>query len=69
MSTTPNTLALSANLPAQVTLASEHVTGSYGKAPARPTVASPRRSLIINHRTVAFSLPGRAMPTAYAGIY
>jgi hypothetical protein len=25
--------------------------------------------LIINHRTVAVSLPGMAMPTAYAGIY
>ncbi len=69
MSTTPNTPALSANLPAQVTLASEHVTGSYAKAPARATVASPRRSLIINHRTVAFSLSGIAMPTAYAVTY
>jgi len=41
MSTTPNTSALSANLPAQVTLASEHVTDSYAKALARATVASP----------------------------
>ena len=41
MSTTPNTPALSANLPAQVTLASGHVTGSYAKALARATVASP----------------------------
>ena len=41
MSTTPNTPALSANLPAQVTLASEHLTGSYAKALARATAASP----------------------------
>ena len=41
MSTTPNTPAPSANLPAQVTLASEHVTGSYAAAPAR---ASPRQA-------------------------
>ena len=41
MSTTPNTPALSANLPAQVTLASEHVTDSSAKALARAAVASP----------------------------
>src|SRR5712691_8077427 len=41
MSTTPNTPARSANLPAQVTLASEHVTGSCAKAPAGATAASP----------------------------
>jgi hypothetical protein len=35
MSTTPNTPALSANLPALVTLASGHVTGSYAEALAR----------------------------------
>ena len=40
MSTTPNTPALSANLPAQVTLASGHVTGAYAEAPARARVAS-----------------------------
>ena len=41
MSTTPNTPALSANLPAQVMLASEHVTDSSAKALARAAVASP----------------------------
>jgi hypothetical protein len=41
MSTTPNTPAPSANLPAQVGLASEHVTDSSAKAPARAAVASP----------------------------
>ena len=41
MSTTPNTPALSANLPAQVTLAAEHVTDSHAKALAGATVASP----------------------------
>jgi hypothetical protein len=41
MSTTPNTPALSANLPAQVTLASEHLTDSSAKALARATAASP----------------------------
>jgi hypothetical protein len=40
MSTTPNTPALSANLPAQVTLASEHVTDAYAEAPAGARVAS-----------------------------
>jgi hypothetical protein len=40
MSTTPNSPALSANLPAQVTLASEHVTDSYAEAPAGARVAS-----------------------------
>jgi hypothetical protein len=35
MSTTPNTPAPSATLPAQVTPASGHVTGSYAAAPAR----------------------------------
>ena len=35
MSTTPNTPALSANLPAPVTPASGHLTGSYAEAPAR----------------------------------
>jgi hypothetical protein len=40
MSTTPNTQALSANLPAQVTLAPEHVTDSYAEAPAGARVAS-----------------------------
>jgi hypothetical protein len=40
MSTTPNTPVLSANLPAQVTLASGHVTGSYAEAPARARAAS-----------------------------
>jgi hypothetical protein len=40
MSTTPNTPALSANLPAQVTLASAHLTGSYAEAPARARAAS-----------------------------
>src|SRR5260370_15673563 len=41
MSTTPTTRALSANLPAQVTLAAEHVTGSHAKALAGATRASP----------------------------
>ena len=41
MGTTPNTPALSANLPAQVTLAAEHVTDSHPKALAGATVASP----------------------------
>jgi len=41
MSTTPNTPALSANLPAQGTLASAHVTGSRAEAPAGATAASP----------------------------
>ncbi len=41
MSTTPNTPARSANLPAQVTLASEHVTDSYAKALASARAASP----------------------------
>ncbi len=41
MSTTPNTPALSANLPAQVTLAAEHVTDSHAKALTGATVASP----------------------------
>ena len=40
MSTTPNTPALSANLPAQVTRASEHLTDSCAEALARATVAS-----------------------------
>ncbi len=40
MSTTPNTPAPGANLPGQVTLASEHVTGSYAEALARVSVAS-----------------------------
>jgi hypothetical protein len=40
MSTTPNTPALSANLPAQVTLASEHVTDAYAEAPAGARVAT-----------------------------
>ena len=39
MSTTPNTPAPSVHLPAQVTLASEHVTGSYAAATARPSPA------------------------------
>ena len=43
MSTTPNTPALSANLPAQVMLASEHVTDSSAKALARAAVAKPHR--------------------------
>ena len=41
MSTTPNTPALSANPPAQVTPAAEHVTGSHAKTPAGATSASP----------------------------
>src|SRR5690348_18261594 len=41
MSTTPNTPARSANLPAQVTPAPGHVTGSCAKAPAGATAASP----------------------------
>ncbi len=43
MSTTPNTPAPSVHLPAQVTLASEHVTGSYAAATARASLASPSR--------------------------
>ncbi len=39
MSTTPNTPAPSANLPAQVTLAPQHVTDSYGEALARARAA------------------------------
>jgi hypothetical protein len=35
MSTTPNTPAPSAHLPAPVALASGHVTGAYAAAPAR----------------------------------
>jgi hypothetical protein len=41
MSTTPNTPARSANLPAQVTPAPGHLTGSYAKAPASATAARP----------------------------
>ena len=41
MSTTPNTPARSANLPAQVTPAPGHLTDSYAKAPARATAARP----------------------------
>jgi len=41
MGTTPNTPALSANLPAQVTLAAGHVTDSHAKALAGAIVASP----------------------------
>jgi hypothetical protein len=45
MSTTPNTPALSANLPAQVTLAPGHITDSYAEALAVPeTPASPART-------------------------
>ena len=40
MSTTPNTPALNANLPAQLTLAPAHVTGSYAEALARARAAS-----------------------------
>ena len=40
MSTTSNTPAPSVHLPAQVTLTSEHVTGSYAEALARVSVAS-----------------------------
>lgn len=39
MSTTPSTPAPSAHLPAQVTPASGHVTGSYAAAPARASPA------------------------------
>ena len=39
MSTTPSTPAPSVTLPAQVTLASGHVTGSYTAAPARASPA------------------------------
>jgi hypothetical protein len=39
MGTTPNPPAPSATLPAQVTLASGHVTGSYAAAPARASLA------------------------------
>ena len=35
MTTTPNTPAPSAHLPAQVALASGHVSGAYAAAPAR----------------------------------
>ena len=41
MSTTPNTPALSASLPAQVTPAAEHVTDTRAKALAGATVARP----------------------------
>jgi hypothetical protein len=41
MSTTPNTPAPSATLPAQVTLAPGHVTGSYAAATARAGLAAP----------------------------
>jgi hypothetical protein len=41
MSTTPNTPARSAHLPAQVTPAPGHVTGSRAKAPAGARAASP----------------------------
>jgi len=41
MSTTPNTPARSAHLPAQVTPAPEHVTGSCARALAGATAASP----------------------------
>jgi hypothetical protein len=40
MSTAPNTPALSADLPAQDTRASGHLTGSCAEAPARATAAS-----------------------------
>ena len=39
MSTTPNAPAPSATLPAQVTLASGHVTGAYAAAPGRASLA------------------------------
>jgi hypothetical protein len=39
MSTTPNTPAPSAHLPAQVTPAPGHATGSYAAATARPSAA------------------------------
>jgi hypothetical protein len=41
MSPTPNTPAPGAHLPAQVTLASGHVTGSSAAATARASPASP----------------------------
>ena len=41
MSTTPNIPAPSAHLPAQVTPAPGHVTGSYAAATARASLASP----------------------------
>jgi hypothetical protein len=41
MSTTPNTPAPGATLPAQVTLASGHVTGAHAGAPARASPAGP----------------------------
>ncbi len=41
MSTAPNTPALSADLPAQVTLAAGHVTDSRAKSPAGAAAASP----------------------------
>jgi hypothetical protein len=40
MTTTPNTPAPGANLPAQATPAPAHVTDSYAEAPARPRAAS-----------------------------
>jgi hypothetical protein len=40
MSTTPNTPAPSIHLPAQVTPAPGHLTGSYAEAPARARAAS-----------------------------
>ena len=40
MSTTPNTPAPSVHLPAQVTPAPGHLTGSYAEAPARARAAS-----------------------------
>ena len=39
MSTTPNTPAPAATLPAQVTLASGHATGAYAAATARARAA------------------------------
>jgi hypothetical protein len=42
MSTTPNPPAPSATLPAQVTPAPGHVTGSYAEAPASATAATAR---------------------------
>jgi hypothetical protein len=41
MSTSPNAPAPSATLPAQVTLASGHVTGSHAAAPVYASPASP----------------------------
>ena len=41
MSTTPNTPAPGVHRPAQVTLASGHVTGSYAAATGRASLASP----------------------------